>query len=212
MWFLIALIAVNVTPAERIAHGQQLLNELEYEQAADELTQAAVDPAATEEERIRANLLAGIAHRVIGRDVEARSNFRYVLLRSPGWQLGDDTPPKVRLFFETVRQELLAERAPPTQQDPPPTAAPPATTTPVADAPMAGATIAGGALTAAGALAVVVGAGGLLFAETALADPTRLGGDRTDLRNVGKWSAGGAVAGVVVAGAGAALFLVGGSP
>jgi hypothetical protein len=200
--FLLTVFIAHVTPAEHIARGQQLLNELEYEEAGDELTQAAIDPTASEEERIRANLLAGIAHRVTGRDVEARANFRYVLQRNPNWQLADDTPPKVRLFFETVRQELAGERA---SNNPIPTTsiAPAASAEPGTPIIL----IAGGTVTATGAVVAVAGTVGLAFAENSLDDPSRLGGERTDLRNFGKLSTAAAAIGIVVAGAGAAMML-----
>ena len=60
---------------------------------------------------VQANLLAGIANRISGHDVEARVNFRYVLLRKPDWQLDEQTPPKVALFFAGIRQELIAEKS-----------------------------------------------------------------------------------------------------
>lgn len=72
---------------------------------------AATDPAATDDEKLRAHLLAGIAHRVLGKDLDARVSFRYVLLHAPATTLPADSPPKVALFFESIRQELEAERA-----------------------------------------------------------------------------------------------------
>src|SRR5207249_2768651 len=156
------------------------------------------DAAATDEQRIHAHLLAGIANRVAGKDLDARTNFRYVLLKHPDWQLAEDTPPKVALFFEGIRQEIAAER----DQAKPDTASPFVANGPVwpqsprpAEQPSSldAGVVAAGTLTAAGVIAVVVGACGLVFAETSLADPSRPGDERTSLRALGQWSTGGAV-------------------
>jgi len=110
----VALSATATRPLsveEHIRRGQAALADLEYEIAADELMIAASDPAASDEQRLRANLQAGIANRVLGRDVEARLNFHYVLSRQPAAQLPPDTAPKIRSFFELVRQEILDGRS-----------------------------------------------------------------------------------------------------
>jgi hypothetical protein len=210
-----ALLLAVTTPAEHIERGQKLLDELEYELAADEFARAAVDPGASDAERIQANLLAGIAHRVIGHDVEARTNFRYVLMRKPDWQIADDAPPKVKLFFESVRQELQAER-----DVIPSSSAAPAKPAAVEDARgiaeqdarppsvMSGVAVAAGLI---GAIGLVAGIGGVVFAEAALSDPTKPRDERATLRSVGQWSTAVAVVGTVVGGAGTALY-VGGLP
>lgn len=209
MIILALLLTAGATPAERIAHGQQLLEQLDYELASDEFMRAAVDPNATEDQRIMANLYAGIAHRIAGKDVEARGNFRYVLLRKPDWQIEQDASPKVVLFFEGVRQELLAERAA-TTVAPEPRSLPPAAAA-ASPAEPGGASIAAVVVAATGAAGALAGASGVVYAETSLADPSRPGGERSGLRALGQWSTGALIVGGVLAGVGGTLLLVGGS-
>lgn len=87
--------------------------DLEYEAAAEDLMRAAAAADATDEQRLQAHLLAGIANRILGRDVDARLNFRSVLLAAPQTRLPEGTSPKVLSFFETVRQEVELERRAP---------------------------------------------------------------------------------------------------
>ena len=142
--------------AERIARARQALDNLEYESAALELTLAASDPRATDTERVEANLLAGVAERVLGRDTDARLHFLYVLRRAPDTRLPDDVGPKILAFFELVREEVRGDSAP---------AAAPHGETPAPATTLAATPPAGGGLAAApvlvsgGVLAAVIGAG-----------------------------------------------------
>lgn len=106
------------TAAERIARGKEALQNLEYEAAAEELTIVAVQKEATTEERVEANLYAGIAHRVLGRDVDAKLNFVYVLTHAPQTELPAGTPPKIQNFYDLIRFELEQNR----RVSPPPVA------------------------------------------------------------------------------------------
>jgi hypothetical protein len=103
--------AADSTAVELLARGEKLLADLEYDAAAAELMRAAAAPDATDAQRVRAHLLAGVANRVAGRDADARLNFRNVLFAAPGTRLPEGTSPKVASFFEAVRQEVEAERA-----------------------------------------------------------------------------------------------------
>jgi hypothetical protein len=200
-----ALALALAAPAEQhLGKGQQLLADLDYEAAAYELMLAATDPAADDATRLQANLLAGIAHRVIGKDTDARLNFRYVLLRAPQTQLPPDTGPKVALYFESVRQEIDAERA----TTPAPASAPAPAPAPAPPPAAPALTIVAVTALALGGAAVVAGSGGVLFAESSLADPDRDGSERSALKSVGQLSTGGAVVGVVVAVVGGALLAV----
>jgi hypothetical protein len=105
------LLAAPEPAAELLARGESLLEDLEYDLAAEELMRAAAARDATPAQRTRAHLLAGIANRIAGRDVDARLSFRNVLLAAPDTELPENTSPKVRAFFEAVRQEVAAERA-----------------------------------------------------------------------------------------------------
>lgn len=199
----IIILATPSTPGDLLAASEAAMAALEYELAADQAMLAATAPGASDEEKVRANVLAGVAHRILGRDLEARINFRYVLLRAPGTRLAPDTPPKVALFFESVRQEVEAERAAQasaTAPEPPHPASAPA-------AP-SGLLIAGAVTGGAGALLLLGGAGGLALAETSLADPAKPSGERTSLRTLGQLSVAVGGAGVLLAGAGAVLLVV----
>lgn len=102
-----------LSAAELLARGEAALADLEYEAAAEDLMRAASAADATPELRVQAHLKAGIANRILGRDVDARLNFRSVLLAAPDTRLPEGTPPKVLSFFESVRQEVELERAAP---------------------------------------------------------------------------------------------------
>jgi hypothetical protein len=220
---LIALLLV-ATPAKHIAEGEKAMVALEYETAAYELMLAATDPTATEAQRVHAHLRAGVAHRILGRDTDARVNFRYVLLRAPSTTLDETTSPKVRLFFESVRQEIDAERA---AQDTSAAnaianAQANALTSPQTNAPsnapasesagMSASSLAGAVVVALGVVTLIGGAGGVAYAETSLADGSRAGGERTSLRTMGQWSVASAGVGALVAAGGAALFIAGAAP
>lgn len=204
---LLLALAAALSPAQHLQRGEAALSALEYETAAYELMLAATDPAATDAQKLRANLLAGIAHRVLGRDLDARLNFRYLLLRAPDTRLVEDPSPKVQLFFESVRQEVEAERA---SREPAPTP-PPAASSPAAPAapPPSTSVVAGAVVGGLGVVALLGGGGALAFAETSLADPARPGAERTELRTLGMWSAAAAGTGLVLAAAGGVLLGLG---
>src|SRR5207248_11545105 len=95
---------------DRIAHGQALLDALEYDAAGEELEALATDGGdVSDDVRLRAHLLAGVAHHISGKDTDASLDFRYVLLRAPTTTLPSDTPPKVRVFFDAINQELALD-------------------------------------------------------------------------------------------------------
>lgn len=103
---VVSVAAAAPSVEQRLANAQAELEELEYEQAAYELSVALSDPRMTDDQRFRANLMAGIANRIIGRDVDARLNFLYVLRRDPDVKLPASAPPKIRTFFDLVREEV----------------------------------------------------------------------------------------------------------
>jgi hypothetical protein len=129
---LAAQSAPSEPVAERIARGEALIEQLEYEEGAQELMLALGDPRSTDDELLKANLLAGIANRVLDRNVEARLNFHYVLTRAPSTQLPPETAPKIATFFELVRREVEAEKVAKVADDAP--AAPDEVAEPVAAA------------------------------------------------------------------------------
>lgn len=96
--------------AEQIEVGRVALENLEYEQASEALMSALGDPRASDDELVQANLLAGVANRVLDRNVEARMNFHFVLTRAPDTGLPGGMSPKITTFYELVRREVEANR------------------------------------------------------------------------------------------------------
>ncbi|MFH1812169.1 MAG: hypothetical protein ABIJ09_25760 [Pseudomonadota bacterium] len=100
--------------------------DFEIERALELWLAVIADDSITDGERFEANLRAGHLARTLERDAQARMHYLYVLRRSPTFQLPVETGPKLRGFFELVRQEVVRE--------PPPGAAAPTETEPGHDA------------------------------------------------------------------------------
>lgn len=190
---------VAITPADRLDTARQQIADLEYEAAVDELRLVLLDPDASDEERLWANLLAGQANRVLGRFAEARLNFRYVLQRRPDLRLDRQVlGPKITDFFELVRAEVNAEAAAAAAPAPAPTPAP------VPEPVATGGTWLVPALMGAGIVTAGTGLAAALWAEAALREPQAIN-ERAPLFAVGYVGASAAGVGVLVAaGAGAA--------
>jgi hypothetical protein len=202
--------AASAQAAERIDRGRSALAALEYEAAAAELMDAAADPEATDEQRLEAHLLAGIAHRVIGRDIEAAHSFRYVLWRRIDAQLPPDTSPKIGALFEVVRAEVAEERAHLEREaEGAARARPVEAPAPAAAAEGGGLRTAGLAVSAAGAVALGAGVGLVLFMEAELADPSALAEERAAQLTLGRAGLVGAVAGAAALLGGGGLALLG---
>ncbi len=84
---------------------------LDYDICAERALDVVADKRATDAQRFVAHGLAGEANRVMGKDVEARLSFRWILMRDPDAQLPPDTSPKIMTFFELVRGEVHDELA-----------------------------------------------------------------------------------------------------
>ncbi len=82
---------------------------LEYEDAINLWLEVITHPDVQEEQLLNAHLRAGILQRVLKNDVEARIHFRFLLQKKPDYQLDPDLPPKIRGFFELIRQEVTME-------------------------------------------------------------------------------------------------------
>ncbi len=194
----------------QLNRGKAAIAELEYEVAAEELMAVATAPAATEAEKVEANLLAGVVHRILGNNVEAKLHFMYVLTREPKTQLPPGQPPKVTGFYELVREEAInlnalrnANRPAPAPapapapqpavvatDEPPPKASTPGPIAPLPEANLAEETgvgpsalfLTGVSVAALGAV-VFLGGGALgLLADSTFLDPTAATKDRVDAR------------------------------
>lgn len=124
----------------QIERGKAAVAELEYGIAAEEFMAVATSPNASDAQKREANLHAGIVHRILGNNVEAKLHFMYVLTRAPDTALPPGQPPKVSGFYALVRDEAIqlrqiqaAATAPPRVNAPMPEAnASPKSTTPPA--------------------------------------------------------------------------------
>jgi hypothetical protein len=110
LWSLVYVAAL--APPEELAERARFAEgDLDYDRAADLWLEVIGNPETSDTLRFEANLSAGAIERIRGNDTEARFHFQYVLRQDPEFRLPDDTPPKVRNFFELVRQEVKAEIA-----------------------------------------------------------------------------------------------------
>jgi hypothetical protein len=173
------LLMSAADPAADLQRAQRAVDSLEFEEAVVLAEQAAHAPGATRRQRVEAHLLAGIANRVIGKDVDAKLHFERALQLDPAARVPDDAPPKISAFFKLVREEMEARRA---------ELAPPAPAAPATSAPP-------GPSTAPPPLA----------AASATEAPVE--GDADDGSGLALWGAAGAGV-LVAAAAGAAALLV----
>lgn len=107
--------------AQRLDRADEAVASLEYEDAREVLLDVVSDPDASEDELVRAHMLAGQVDRILKRDVDAKMHFQWVLTRFPDAELPPGHPPKIVSFFEMVRDEVrsrAAERATPSPPAP----------------------------------------------------------------------------------------------
>jgi hypothetical protein len=198
----ISLFALAGTPAEDLAEARSAEAELDYQRAKILLVGLLDRGDLSETESLEAHYLAGQIERILGNDTEARLHFMSVLNKQPEWPLAAETPPKVRTFFELVREEVKerrrAEEANKVEAKAPVPA--PAPKGP----PVLGIAVAGGG--AAVMVAGLVGgvAGEMMFAQTDAAFE-----DRAVARTlaIGGWTA--AAVGALVGAGGATLLVAG---
>lgn len=101
------LVVANPEPASaKLARAEAAAASLDLDIARDLLLDVVTDASATPEQQRRAHMLAGEVDRILGKDVEARMHFMWVLQRDPETQLPPDKPPKISAFFELVRAEV----------------------------------------------------------------------------------------------------------
>lgn len=214
VWLVLSLVtAESRDVSERLARAEQLKDELEYEAARQELMDVLADPRATEDELLRAHMSAGEIARVMERDVDARMHFLYVLSRRPDVVMPDDRPPKIRTFFELVRQEVLDRNAreaalsarPPVDTAPMPEGRAPSSE-PEGTPPFLA--IAGGGVLGIAAIALVAALALAAFGEFAYADAGRAVDERILARNLAIVGWGGAVLAAVPALVGGGLIVV----
>jgi hypothetical protein len=102
-------LADAATTAEQ---ARQAEASLDYDVAADLWLTVLGDASASDELVFEAHLRSGVVQTIRGNDTAARLHFRKVLREQPGYRLPEETPPKVRAFFELVREEVELEASP----------------------------------------------------------------------------------------------------
>ena len=181
--------------AELLAAAKRAERDLEYPQAKTILVELFCTPGVSDAALLEGHFLAGAIERVLENDTEARLHFLSVLKRQPDYPLAEDTPPKVRNFFELVREEVKAElqrnELPPQPPQPPP----------VKETSLLGPVVAGvgGVVAAVGVVTAVVG-------EVTFAEASRPFGEREGGRTMALAGWAGAVFGIGVGVAGAVLW------
>jgi hypothetical protein len=191
---LLSLVVTSeIAAGDHLARAKAAIEAAQYDVAADELEIVVQSPDATEDQRFEANILGGVANKILGRDVEARQHFRYVLLSQPYYELHPSTPSDVVAFFNDVRREVRAELA----QRP----AHPMEAAPVSAEPG----IAPVVLLIGGATLLVVGGATAAITEVQLGTARPLE-ERDNLLSIGRVGlAGAAIGAAATAGAGAWL-------
>jgi len=91
---------------ELVERALKAERELDYDHASDLWIEVISHPHVSEDQRVFANFRAGSVACIRSKMVEARMHFTYVLERFPGYRLPPKTSPKIRNFFELVRQEV----------------------------------------------------------------------------------------------------------
>lgn len=199
MHLLIALLVACSVPTteDRLRAAEEAMDRLEHRAALDELTLVMSAADATDDQLVRAHLLAGVVQRLAGNDTEARMHFLVALRRRPDVALparDESKSPRVSAFFAEVRNELMGGPPPPLSptSSVPPVAAPADEPgdAPVVDAPAVERfpwlLVAGGIT--AGASALVAGAafGGTYYANTVVGSPLRSTTERQDAQKLGR--------------------------
>lgn len=195
---------LSASPTHDLIEARAAEADLDYQRAKILLEGVLNAPNLSERERLEAHFLAGQIERVLGNDTEARLHFLAVLTAEPQWTLADDTPPKIRTFFEMVRAEVKDLRRADQQKtsvqpaaevpSPPPQAAP--------APPLLGVVV-----TAGGAALVAVGIGAGVVGEMMFAQTNALFEDRASGRTLALAGWTGSVVGTVVGVVGVAALL-----
>ena len=94
--------------ADRVARGEALFADQEYQAAIKTLTPVTRDRAASRAQRVRAWEVIALARFILGDEAGARDAFERVLELDPGFQLRDSSgSPRIRAFFDRLRREVV---------------------------------------------------------------------------------------------------------
>jgi len=159
----LSMLLLSATPAQDLSEARAAEADLDYQRAKILLVGLLDRSDLSEQEQLESHFLAGQIERILGNDTEARLHFFSVLSKKPDWVLAPETPPKVRTFFELVREEVKERQRAEEAKKPVVVEAPPP---PPPPSPILGTVVAGsgGAVLVAGVAAGVVGE--LMFSKT----------------------------------------------
>jgi hypothetical protein len=101
--------AAGTSVKELMDYAMAAEKDLDYDRAVEFWNTVIAHPDITPEQRLFASVRAGTIERIRGRNLEARIHFQYVLKKAPDHQLPAGTEPKIKDFFELVRQEVKEE-------------------------------------------------------------------------------------------------------
>jgi len=88
-----------------LQEARRLFDQLEYDRVLPVARQVLARPDATLQQKLDAYLLEGSCLAIIGDPVEAEQPFRLLLRARPGFDLPQDTPPKILAVFRKVQSE-----------------------------------------------------------------------------------------------------------
>jgi hypothetical protein len=192
----VAATAPGADVATQLEAARRAEADLDYATARALIEAVLANSTTTPTQFLQAHLLAGQLERTAGNDALARDHFLVVLRADPRWTLAADAPPKLAMFFELVRQDVVAEQA---------AVAAAAAVAPVAPvAPPPATPVAGMVITGLGGAAVVAGAVVGVLGEVQFAQDA----STWDARNSGRTMA---LAGWSTATVGVVLGVVGGA-
>jgi len=95
-----------------VATGRQQYDDLQYEEALQSLSAALIRGAEGPTQELEIYELLGLSYLALSRNEEAEGAFRRLLVRAPAHQLAPSLAPRVRAFFDEVRQRWEAAGRP----------------------------------------------------------------------------------------------------
>lgn len=103
-----------------IRQGQELYDELRYEEALQVVSAALVRAGNSEQERVTIYQVLAFTYLALGRREEADGAFRSLLAIRPEYETPTDLSPRFREFFEQSRQQWETDGRPGVATAPPP--------------------------------------------------------------------------------------------
>ncbi len=102
-----------------IARGQQEYDDLRFEEALQTLSAALVRSGNSRQQQAHIYRLLAFTYLALGREEEASGAYRSMMPRDPDFQPGQEVSPRIRDFFNQVRQQWESEGRPGSGPPPP---------------------------------------------------------------------------------------------